>query len=125
MKTPFDPRHKKREEIVKRLYTFGYRKTKQVSANIKPIIENLSPIDKMITRIAPDWPVEKLNRVDLAVLRLAIYELIIEKKNPEKVIIDEAVELAKKYGSENSPKFINGALGAALKKINKEKNGQS
>lgn len=123
MKTPFDPRHKKREKIIKKLYAFSYHKTKKVPSNIKPIIENLSEIDKMITKIAPDWPVDKLNRIDLAILRLALYELIIGKKNPEKVIIDEAVELGKEYGSENSPKFVNGALGTGLKIIKQGKNG--
>jgi len=66
----------------------------------------------MISKAAPTWPVEKLNKVDLAILRLAIYELKIKKKTPPKVIIDEAVELAKKYGADNSSKFVNGALGS-------------
>jgi len=57
----------------------------------------------------------KLNKVDLALLRLAIYELKIEKTTPPKVVIDEAIELAKVYGSQSTPKFINGVLGSIIK----------
>ncbi len=57
---------------------------------------------------------DKLNGVDLAILRLAVYELIFEGAEPAKVVIDEAVELAKEFGGENSPAFVNGALGKAM-----------
>jgi N utilization substance protein B len=57
-----------------------------------------------------------LNKIDLAILRLAVFELIIENSQPPKVIIDEAVELAKEFGSESSSKFVNGVLGTILKK---------
>lgn len=67
------------------------------------------------------WPVEKLNRIDLAILRLAIYELGNEKI-PPKVVIDEAVELAKEFGSENSSSFVNGVLGTIYKDAGKEEN---
>lgn len=72
-------------------------------------------LDGIVMEHAPAWPVEKLNRVDLAILRLAIFELR-EKREPVKVIIDEAVELAKEFGSEGSPAFVNGVLGAIVKK---------
>ncbi len=78
------------------------------------IEEKIEEIDKNIKLAAPSWPIEKINKVDLAILRLAIYELILETKNPPKVVIDEAVELAKQYGSESSPSFINGALGKVI-----------
>ncbi len=76
----------------------------------KDIQDQLPTIDKLITKYAPEWPLEKINKVDLAILRLAIYELL-TKNAPYKVIINEAVELAKTYGSQNSPSFINGVLG--------------
>lgn len=76
---------------------------------------NLDFIDKEITSSAPEWPLERINKIDLAILRLAVYELLIQKKEPPKVIIDEAVELAKEFGSENSAAFINGVLGNILK----------
>jgi len=83
--------------------------------DIKPIIDHITEIDATIVNVAPEWPIEKIAKIDLTILRLAIYELTIEKDAPEKVIIDEAVELAKAYGGEGSAKFINGALGAVIK----------
>lgn len=68
-------------------------------------------VDKNIEKAAPEFPVDKINKVDLAILRLAVFELLVEKKQPPRVIIDEAVELAKEYGGETSPSFVNGALG--------------
>ena len=115
MKTALDPRHKKRKELVKKLFSYSFQK-KESNNDLKPIINNLKKIDALISSCAPEWPVEKLNKIDLAILRLAVYELI-NKKNPKKVIIDEAIELAKEYGSQNSAKFINGALGAILTKL--------
>lgn len=118
MKTADDPRHKRREKIIKKLYEISFYKDKKNIPNlIKPIVDNLKEIDKIIGQCAPEWPIAKLNKIDLAILRLALYELMIEKKNPIKVIIDEAVELGKEYGSQNSSKFINGVLGAVLGRI--------
>lgn len=73
----------------------------------------LKVIDAKIKQAAPTWPVAKLNRIDLAILRLSIYELM-EGATPPKVVIDEAVELAKEFGSDNSPGFVNGVLGTVL-----------
>lgn len=117
MKTSSDPRHKKREKIIKALYELSFRNTTNTPLNIQCITDKLSIIDSIISQCAPEWPINKLNRIDLAILRLALYELMIEKKAPVKVIIDEAVELGKQYGSQNSSKFINGVLGNALTKI--------
>jgi len=114
MKTSQDPRHKKRREIVKTLFAETFTTQPVKNEEVKEIIKNLKKIDKKIKKSAPQWPVEKLNRIDLAVLRLAIYELD-KGNNPPKVIIDEAVELAKEYGSENSGSFINGVLGTIYK----------
>ena len=75
------------------------------------IQKNLPEIDELIAKSAPEWPVNKLNKVDLALLRLAIYEMKVEKTTPPKVVIDEAVELAKEYGQDTSSSFINGVLG--------------
>ena len=68
----------------------------------------------MYKRQAPEYPVDKINRIDLAILRLASYELMVEQKEPKNVIIDEAVELAKEYGNESSPGFVNGVLGKII-----------
>lgn len=110
MKTPLDPRHKKRQKLVEDLFKSEFHKQK-LDKEAEQIISFQEKIDKIIEKAAPEFPVEKINRIDLAILRLAIYELLIEKKEPPKVIIDEAIELAKEYGGETSPAFVNGALG--------------
>ena len=110
MKTSKDPRHKKRQSIIQELFSRGFQDQK-VSLDTENVIKNTDLIDKQIKSSAPDFPVNKINRVDLAILRLAIYELLIEKNAPKNVIIDEAVELAKEFGSDASPGFVNGVLG--------------
>ena len=82
----------------------------------KPVLKNLVKIDKLISKAAPDYPLAKISKIDLAILRLAVSELL-QKNQPFKVIIDEAIELAKEYGGEASYSFVNGALGSILKKI--------
>ena len=69
-------------------------------------------IDQLIARTAPAWPVEQLSPVDRNILRLAIWEMLGDNGAPVRVIINEAVELAKGFGSENSAKFVNGVLGS-------------
>jgi N utilization substance protein B len=92
-----------------------YTTDQEVTEQVDQILKNHEGIDEVITKHAPEWPLDKLNRIDLAILRLAVFELSVEKKEPIKVIIDEAVELAKEMGSENSPAFINGVLGSIVK----------
>ena len=115
MKNPLDPRHKKRQKIVEDLFKIEFHK-QRVGEYAKKIISKKDFIDKQIGKSAPEFPIAKINKVDLAILRLAVYELLIEKTAPKKVIIDEAIELAKEYGGDSSPGFINGALGNLLKK---------
>ncbi|MFH0914210.1 MAG: transcription antitermination factor NusB [Chloroflexota bacterium] len=73
---------------------------------------NKEGIDQYIRRFAPAWPIEQMGVVDRNILRLAIYEILLDNKVPVKVAINEAIELAKTFGSEKSPKFINGVLGS-------------
>ena len=115
VKTSSDPRHLSRQKIVQDLYEWSFRQDKKPNFYIKNIITNLSEIDNQITIAAPLWPLSQIAKIDLSVLRLAIYELKIEKKNPPKVTIDEAVELAKEFGGEGSAKFVNGVLGTLMK----------
>ena len=96
--------------MIKSLFAESFQKQKMASPELAKIVGKLSEIDKEIEKAAPTWPIEKINRIDLAVLRFAVYELM-EKKVPQKVVIDEAVEIAKEYGSENSSSFVNGVLG--------------
>jgi len=81
----------------------------------KGVQKNTAKLDKLIQPIAPDWPLSQIAVVDLCILRMAFYELTEMKGAPPKVVINEAVELAKSYGGENSSKFINGVLGTQLK----------
>lgn len=110
MKTSHDPRHVRRQHIVQELFKIEFH-PQSVSEVTQHILDQKSLLDAVIQKAAPEYPIEKINRVDLAILRLAAYELLIEKKEPVNVIIDEAVELGKEFGGEKSPAFINGALG--------------
>lgn len=110
MKNPLDPRHKNREHLIQQLFKIEFHK-QPIDRKTKEILEKKEQIDQAIEKAAPEFPIAKINKVDLAILRLAVYELLIDKKEPPKVIIDEAIELAKEFGGEASPSFINGALG--------------
>lgn len=76
-------------------------------------------LDAYLQPIAPDWPIDQIARMDRTVLRIGVYELIVSPDVPPKVVINEAVELAKAFGGENSSKFINGVLGTFLKQKDK------
>ena len=83
-------------------------------------------LDDKLQPIAPDWPLSQIARMDRAVLRVGAYELLYNSKAvPAKVAINEAVELAKSFGGENSSKFINGVLGTLLKQQNGDDREQS
>ena len=77
-------------------------------------------LDIKLQPIAPEWPIDQIARMDRAVLRIGLYELENEKDVPPKVVINEAVELAKAFGGENSSKFVNGVLGTALRQLTGE-----
>jgi N utilization substance protein B len=81
------------------------------------VVKNLKEIDEIIRKTAPQWPIEQMSIVDRNVLRIGIYELLFGDKKavPPKVAIDEAIELAKGFGGENSGKFVNGVLGTVYK----------
>ena len=79
---------------------------------INGVLQNKEEIDRNIQRFAPAWPVEQISIVDRNILRFAIFEILLDNEVPVKVAINEAVELAKAFGSDNSPKFINGVLGS-------------
>ena len=114
MKTSTDPRHLRRREAVKVLFAETFAKQPNEPEMVQKIVLQQDKIDKLIKAAAPAWPIDKLNKIDLAILRLAVYELENED-TPPKVVIDEAVELAKEYGSESSSSFINGVLGTIYK----------
>lgn len=92
--------------------------TKFVEVLVKGVLKEQADIDGKIQPIAPDWPIEQIARVDRTILRIGMYELLHQAKVvPPKVAINEAVELAKAFGSDNSSKFVNGVLGTAYRTL--------
>jgi N utilization substance protein B len=79
---------------------------------VNGVIQNREEIDQNIKNFAPAWPVEQIPVIDRNILRLAIFEILLDNKVPMKVSINEAVELAKTFGSDNSARFVNGVLGS-------------
>ena len=75
-------------------------------------LEDTPSLDKLIAEFAPEWPVEQLAIIDRNILRLSLWEFCVAEITPLKVSINEAVELAKRFGSDSAPRFINGVLGA-------------
>ncbi|MFH0791906.1 MAG: transcription antitermination factor NusB [bacterium] len=137
-------RHLARSIVVQSLYQWDFfNKDKEVLGRaIKENIENFSPdvkdikfinrmiqeivihqeeIDEQIVKVAPEWPTDQIPIIDRNILRIGLYELLYGDKKavPPKVAIDEAIELAKSFGGENSGKFINGVLGTIYKECSK------
>jgi len=109
------------QEILKRnldRYQTAIDDTKFVETLVAGVIEHQQSIDDQLRPIAPDWPIEQIARVDRSILRIGVYELLHQSDIvPPKVVINEAVELAKAFGSDNSSKFVNGVLGTAFRTL--------
>lgn len=109
-----DRRHLRRQKIVQQLYASTYEDDLNVTEQhekTSAILAITDQLDAKITKYAQKYDIENIAKVDLAILRLAVYELLEEKKVPPKVIINEAVELAKELGGDKSPGFVNAVLG--------------
>jgi len=85
------------------------------------VLENQDRLNSTIKRYATAFPVDQLAGMDRNILKIALYEILLDDKTPAKVAINEAVELAKEFGAETSPKFINGVLGTAISKEKERK----
>jgi len=81
---------------------------------VSGVLQNRQKLDDVIRRFAPSFSVEQMAAIDKSILRIAIFEVLFDNKVPIKVAINEAVELAKAFGSDNSPKFVNGVLGSVV-----------
>ncbi len=120
MKTDKDPRHLKRIRLFKALYSQQFSQAKagklslQDALEFKNILNQLSPINDLINKYSTKFGVSKMSKLDLSILQLGIYELTVSKKAPEKVVIDECIELAKEFGGTRSPNLINGILGKLI-----------
>jgi len=89
-----------------------------VDSLVRGVLKEQTGIDEKIQPIAPDWPIEQIARIDRNILRIGVYELLNSAEVvPPKVAINEAVELAKAFGSDNSSKFVNGVLGTAYRTL--------
>ncbi len=89
-----------------------------VQSLVDGVIAKSAELDTQIQPIAPEWPIEQIARVDRAILRMGLYELLFHANDvPPRVAINEAVELAKAFGSDNSSKFVNGVLGTAYRTL--------
>lgn len=122
MKTSKDPRHIRRVEAVKSLFAWSfYPEQPEIHELAREVVAHQQEIDDVITACAPEWPLPQINRLDLGVLRLAVYELMHRADVPPKVVIDEAVEIGKEFGSQSSGSFINGVLASALKRTGRDK----
>ncbi|MCC6639213.1 transcription antitermination factor NusB [Candidatus Falkowbacteria bacterium] len=88
-----------------------------VESTVNGVLENIADIDSLISKYATDWPIEQITIVDRNILRVGTYELKYNPEIPSKVAINEAIEIAKKFGGESSGKFVNGVLGAIFKEL--------
>ncbi len=97
----------------------GINNTDFIWKLIQGVVDNLSKLDKIIEKSAPEWPIEQITIVDRNVLRIGLYELLFgdSKEVPPKVAINESIELAKTFGGESSGRFINGVLGTVYREI--------
>ena len=121
MKTNKDPRHVERVKTMQQLFAWDFDPSREVEEGENErlekttrVIEHIEEIDPELSKAAPEWPLEKINKIDLSILRQAIYELLIDKNVPVKVIVDEAIEIGKEYGTDSSASFINGVLGKVI-----------
>lgn len=86
-----------------------------VERMVRGVVKHSEELDKVLQPIAPEWPIDQIARMDRVILRMGLYELTHESATPPKVVINEAVELAKAFGGDNSSKFVNGVLGTAYR----------
>lgn len=83
--------------------------TRQIIFGVTPLTQEL---DELIAKYAPEWPLDQIAAIDRNILRMAFWEFAVQRETPVKVAINEAVELAKQYGSDSAPRFVNGVLGS-------------
>ncbi len=85
---------------------------------VSGVVDYRDPLDTLIAEHAPEWPLEQVATIDRNILRIALWEFAVAEGTPVKVAINEAIEIAKKYGSDSTPRFINGVLGSLAARQN-------
>lgn len=100
-------------------FSFDDMESKYINESVRSIKENLETIDKYIKDNLEGWSIYRLAKVDLAVLRIAIYEILYRKDIPMEVSINEAIEIVKKFSNEDAFRFINGVLGGFVRSLDR------
>lgn len=85
---------------------------------VQGVVPRILELDETIARHAPEWPLDQVATIDRNILRISLWEIAIDRQTPVKVSINEAVELAKQYGSESTARFVNGVLGSLVEHLN-------
>jgi len=138
MKSDTDPRHTSRKLALSSIFSWSFTEpniekcvstsqeilesegieydTELTTFIVEGVRSHFQEIDKLIEESAPEWPIDKIAKIDLVILRIAIFEILFGKRTPIKVAIDEAVEIAKEFGNDTSHKFVNGVLGTVVEK---------
>lgn len=99
-------------------YSYDKAEKEFIKQGFQLIEENIDTIDKYISDNLINWTISRLYRLDLSILRVALYELLIDGKTPTPIVANEAVEIAKKYGTEDSSRLVNGILGTIIRSEN-------
>ena len=103
------------EEVIDRILSDDKKLNEEAAGFLRRVVQgtlaSIQELDKLVADCASEWPVDELAVIDRNILRLALWEFVLSGETPVKVAINEAVELAKRYGSDSSPRFINGVLG--------------
>lgn len=116
---PVDPRHQERSSRFQQLFSWSFTQERQHTAHeqapafVQAILDNLEQLDSTIQVVAPERPLSEINKVDLTILRLMLWEARTSDV-PKKVLVNEGIELAKAYGTQNSSKFVNATLARLL-----------
>ena len=115
-----DPRHIRRASFMQQVFAYSFYDTFELQQKyiaehpeLQEIVPMFAEIDGLVQQFAPERPLPQINKVDLAILRSIVFEWK-KTQTPPKVLIDEAVELAKEFGTESSPRFVNGVLAQIL-----------
>lgn len=112
-----DPRHLHRATVMQQLFAHSFgTDLSEEAGEAQEIVAEIPQIDAILQQAAPERPLAEIAKVDLAIMRLIVFESN-HKKTPLKVLIDEAVELAKEFGTESSPRFVNGVLAKVLPEL--------
>ncbi len=110
-----DPRHQRRVAFMQAMFAYDFHpQDEKDNPELQEILVKLPKIDAHLQKLAPERPLSEINKVDLAILRIIMFEWEMSQ-TPKKVLIDEGVELAKAFGTDSSPRFVNGVLAQLLK----------